>query len=132
MPKVVYSPEGGEVREWDFDPRRLMSPERVAIEKLTGMDWGQWKAAIARDNTSAWHALLWVLLRRDDYALRPEAVEFCEADIEVTVSDAEKRETIAYFAANPEQLDDPEAKKLLEQFRADVGGESPKAKRAKK
>lgn len=132
MPKVIYTPKDGERHEWDFDPRKLLTPERIALEKATQMSWGDFKAAIARDNTVAWQALLWVLLKRSDGPLRLEDVSFCDEEIEVSISDSEKRETVAHYDANPSEfIDDPEAAALIEQFRAELG-DSPKAKKAKK
>lgn len=130
MPKVIFTPKDGDRHEWDFDPRKLLTPERIAIEKATQMAWGDFKAAIARDSTVAWQALLWVLLKRSEPTLRLADVSFCDDEIAVDVSDSEKRETIAYFDANPQEADAAELA-LVEQFRAELG-DSPKAKRAKK
>lgn len=114
---------------WTFEPEKLMSPERVAIEKQAGLTWGQWKAAFQEESVTAQHALVWVLVKRQHPTVLPEAVSFCEADIEMRLSDDEARTVIAHYEQNP----DPALLPVVETLRARLGDEPPKAaKKAKK
>lgn len=114
---------------WTFEPEKLMSPERVAIEKQTGLTWGQWKVAFQEESVTAQHALVWVLVKRQHPTALPEAVSFCEADIEMRLSDDEARTVIAHY----EQNSDPALLPVVETLRARLGDEPPKAaKKAKK
>ena len=128
---MVYAPENGNPREWDIDVGKLLSPERIAIEKLTGMTWGEWKIALSKDSVIAMHALLYVLLKRNDPTLTPGAVQFTEDEIAFEVSDSEAADIIEHFRQNP--TDDPSVTELLKTLRAQVGGEpeAPKEKKPK-
>lgn len=82
MPKFVYAPEGADPMKWEFDPMRLLSPEAMAIEKLTGMSFGiEWQEACVSGNMTAVHALLYVFLKRQNPTLKPDQVVFSLADI---------------------------------------------------
>lgn len=80
-----YQPEGTETpRTWEYDPHKLMSPEAEAIERLTDMTFGEWQVAVQRDSIRALHALLFVLLRRDDKTLKYDQVQFSMSEVRFT------------------------------------------------
>lgn len=83
MPKLVYHPDGVEPHEWDFDPYKLLSPECMAIERVTGLTFEEWVSHLIRGSMVAVHAALWVLLRRDDPGLDPDDVVFTYDDFDV-------------------------------------------------
>jgi hypothetical protein len=89
--KFVYTPEGLEPKKWEFEPGRLMSPECMAIEKLTGMSFSEWQKAFLTDSITAQHAYLWVMLKRENPVLTAEQVQFMPAEIGVEWSDEEAR-----------------------------------------
>ena len=83
MAKFVYSPEGAEPRSWEFDPTKLMSPECMAIEKLTGLTYAEWLGAVERGSMGAIHALLFVLMKRDNPTLEADQVQFSLSEVEM-------------------------------------------------
>jgi hypothetical protein len=110
--KVVYAPEGAEPRTWEFKPEKLMSPECIAIERLTGMRYAEWKAELFQGSITAQHALLWVLLKRQAPTLRADQVEFSESELSLDLDDDEARQLIERMraaAAGRELTDDERA-----------------------
>lgn len=94
MPKFVYAPEGAEPRDWDFEPNRLPSKDAELIERRTGMHFGQWLDAIDAGSMLAYHALLFVFLRRDNPGLQWDQVDFTFADVGIRLSDQEVRDRL--------------------------------------
>jgi len=125
VPKLTYSPEGADPRTWEVPLERLLSSEAMAIERVTKMSYGEWKQAVWKNSMTAVHALLWVLMKRESPTLKPEQLEFCEADIEL---DALPSEVDNFLAAarmvpadqRPEDFDKAIAQ--LEAVRAEQGG----------
>ena len=89
--RFVYAPEGLEPKKWDFDPGKLMSPECMAIEKLTGLSFGEWQKAFLKDSITAQHAYLWVLLKRETPTLTAEQVQFMPSEISMEWTEEEAR-----------------------------------------
>lgn len=95
--KFVYKPVGSDEsvhRSWDFEPNKIMSPEAIAIEKLTGMTFGQWIDAFGKGSMTAIHAYLYVMLKRETPILKPSDVSFSFDDFDFDLSDAELREQL--------------------------------------
>lgn len=117
--KFVYKPEGADPREWEFDPARLMSPEVETIERHTGFTFQQWVEAIGDGSFLAFHGLLYVLLKRTTPTLKWTDVQFCMADIDMSMSAEEEDDLIARLIEkrDSEGLDPSEAK-YLEQIQA--------------
>lgn len=97
--KFIYRPEGAEPREWELDPSRLMSPEVEAIERHTGLTFQQWAEGIGTGSFLAIHGLLYVLLKRTHPTLRWDDVQFCMADLDFAMDDAEAATLIAELEA---------------------------------
>lgn len=73
MSKLIYAPEDGEQREWEFDPTKLMSVEAEAIEEVGGTQWDTYGAfldKLNRGGAKAWRAALWIMLRRENPTLQ--------------------------------------------------------------
>lgn len=87
--KLVYAPEGAEPREFDFDPSRLMSPEIEVIERQTGMTYGQWIEAMGNGSFTAFHGLLYIMLKRTAPTLKWNDVQFSVSDIDFQMDDEE-------------------------------------------
>lgn len=116
--KFVYKPEGLAPREWEFEPeRQLMSAECIAIEKLTGMEWGEWKAAVRKESMRAKHAYLWVLLKRENPTLLPKHVSFAPDEAVFVPSDDEVRKVFDAFAEKPDTDWDDEDRENYAQLR---------------
>lgn len=63
---LVYQPEGStEPTRWRYNPRKLMSPERENIERLTGMTWTEFTEAVVKGSSLCRRALLFTFLKRD-------------------------------------------------------------------
>ena len=120
--KFVYAPEGVDPREWDFDPGKMMNPEAEAIERDTGMTFKNWVDAVMDESTTAVHALLWVLLKRQDPTLRYEQVQFAYDDWDFTMSREEKirvrDELLARLRAGLAVTD--EQRELLDDLQAEL------------
>lgn len=120
--QFVYKPEGAE-RRWDFDPMKLMNVEAEAIERHTGMTYGDWTEKVTEGSMLALHGLLFVLLKRESPTLKWAEVEFSLSEVDFEIDDGEKAEILAALQSRldaGETLPDNEAT-VYEQFRADVG-----------
>lgn len=63
---LVYKPEGSdEPKRWRYNPRKLMSPERENIERLTGRNWTQFTKEVVEGSSVCRRALLFTFLKRD-------------------------------------------------------------------
>ena len=87
--KFIYAPEGAEPMKWDYDPARLMSPEAEAIERHTGMTYGEFINACGNGSMSAIHGLLYVLLKRSYPTITYDEVQFCLDDIGFEADDTD-------------------------------------------
>lgn len=108
--KLIYTPENGARAEWTFKLGRLLNVEAEEIEKRTGMTFTAWKAAVQSGSMLAMHALLFVLLRRDQPRLAWDQVQFADEDVEL---EYDLDETIALRDSLKAQLEgdtlDPDA-----------------------
>ena len=92
---LTYQPEGAEAKTWSFKPGKMLSPEIIAIEKLTGMPFGVWREALFSDHFLVVHALLYTLMKRDSPTLRPEHVQFTPDEVKLDLDDDERRDIAA-------------------------------------
>ena len=97
--KFVYAPEGAEPKKWDYNPARLMSPEAEAIERHTGMTFGEFNVKCGQGSFTALHGLLYVLLKREYPTIKYDEVQFCLDDINFEPDDNDPE---------PEESDEPE------------------------
>ncbi|MFC5946595.1 hypothetical protein, partial [Micromonospora harpali] len=112
----VYKPEGSsEWQKWKFEPEKLLSPEAEAIERKTGLDFGEFVQK-ARFNMRCRRALLWVLLKREHPRLTFE-------DVQISMEQTDFRFTRAEYdemrAKAHEQFDGAELDAFLEQLDAE-------------
>ncbi|GAA4676900.1 hypothetical protein GCM10023347_34080 [Streptomyces chumphonensis] len=89
--KVTYSPEGGDTQVFDYNPNKLMSAEREALEKRTGKAFKSFAMDVLRGDALCRRALLHVLLKRDHPTIRFDDVDFCwdELTVEMTRGEIE-------------------------------------------
>lgn len=132
MPKLTYTPDGSDKpKVWEFSFGRLLSPERIAVEKQTGMGWAAVQQGFFQNSGVVIHAVLWVLLKRDLPSLRADEVVFCDDEIDFDLTDAEAAEMARALRRLP-HLDDESAEALAELEKrvgsnADAtGGDAPK------
>lgn len=110
MPKLTYTPEGSDSpKEWEFAFGRLLSPERIAIEKHTGLGWQAVQQGFFENRGDVIHAILWVLLKRDIPGLRADEVQFCDDEIGLDLTDAEARDAVEAMRKQPSLTDDQAA-----------------------
>lgn len=87
--KVTYSPEDGDEQVFDYNPNKLMSAEREALEKRTGKPFSDFAMGVLRGDALCRRALLHVLLKRKHPTIRFEDVDFLwdELKVEMTVGE---------------------------------------------
>jgi hypothetical protein len=89
---LVYQPEGqDEPTRWRYDPRKLMSVEREAIERRTERNFADFTQDVLKGNSLCRRALLFTFLRRDHPKTRWEDVDFAWDELRLEFSKAEYR-----------------------------------------
>ncbi len=124
--RFVYEPEGAEPKSWEFNPNKLMNVEAEAIEKHTGMTFGEWTEKVRNGSILAVHGLLYVMLKRSTPTLRWDDVQFCLDDVDFQIDDADAEQAIVNLerelAAGSLSEEDGE---LLDSLRAQRDAKSP-------
>lgn len=69
--------------EYDYDPASLTNKEAMAIEGALGVTFKQWSEQLTAGSVSALTALVWTVQKRDEPALRFDAVDFAFAELEI-------------------------------------------------
>ncbi|MBN0043124.1 hypothetical protein JS756_03135 [Streptomyces actuosus] len=104
---LVYSPEGqDEPKRWKYNPRRMMSAEREAIERRTGRNWSDFTQDVIKGNSLCRRALLHALLKREHPTLKWDDVDFAWDELTLEYSRAELteiRQTVADTATGDER-----------------------------
>jgi hypothetical protein len=120
----VYKPEGIDPLKWEFDADKLLSPEAEAIEKHTGMTYGEWKRAVVDESVRALHGLLYVMLKRKNATLKWDEVEFSMSEVDFELDDDEAAEAVTNLEARAVVGDGltPQEVALLEALRVQVEG----------
>lgn len=94
---LVYKPEGQPEQRWHFQPGRMNRFDMLAIEKVTGLKYGQqFKQELMQGGTEARAALLWVHLRREHPTIDFRNIEFFDDELQLL---QDKDETLAEIAA---------------------------------
>jgi hypothetical protein len=87
---LIYHPEGSEEpTRWKYNPNKLMSAEREAIERRTSMDYLAFAQAVVSGNSLCRRALLFTFLKRENPKLRFEDVDFAWDELELQFSKQE-------------------------------------------
>lgn len=87
---LVYQPEGSdEPKRWDYNPRKIMSAEREALEKRTGRDFSDFTQAVIKGNSQCRRALLHMFLKREHPGVRYEDVDFAWDELTLEQTRAE-------------------------------------------
>lgn len=89
--KVTYTPEDGDEQVFDYNPNKLMSAEREALESRTGKPFSDFAMGVLKGNALCRRALLHVLLKRQHPTLRFDDVDFQwdELTVEMTKGETE-------------------------------------------
>lgn len=109
---LIYQPEGQDEQRFKYQPRRLMSVEREALERRTGKDFTDFTAAVLSGNALCRRALLHMFLKRVHPGIRFEDVDFAWDELRLEYSRQElqaMRESVAENSSGPETADRLEA-----------------------
>jgi hypothetical protein len=87
--KVTYTPEDGEPQVFDYNPNKLMSVEREALEKVTGRSFSDFAMGVLKGDSRCRRALLHVLLKRQHPTLRLDDVDFAWDELTVEMTKGE-------------------------------------------
>ncbi|MEU9597204.1 hypothetical protein AB0E06_10370 [Streptomyces sp. NPDC048109] len=87
--KITYSPEDGEPQVFDYNPNRLMSAEREALEKRTGRAFNEFAMGVLKGDALCRRALLHVLLKRQHPTIAFDDVDFCWDELTVEMTKGE-------------------------------------------
>lgn len=68
---------------YNYNPKKLMSPECEAIEKKTGLTFEQFHVKLLEGSTSCRRALLWMFTKRENPGVRYEDVAFAYGEVEL-------------------------------------------------
>lgn len=83
-----YTPKDGAPQLWDLSTVRFLSSEGETVERTIGVEWSDAcsrNALVLRKSVTARRALLWVLLKRNQPALRYSAFDPAIDEIDVTL-----------------------------------------------
>lgn len=106
--RLVYSPEGGDRQEFEFDADNPLNLEAEALEAVGGESWEDYAFFLMRigsGNARARHALLWVMLRRTQPELRFVDVVFRFG--EFVIEEAEESEPVGKDSGGDSSTDSP-------------------------
>ncbi|MFC8002912.1 hypothetical protein ACFUCH_03590 [Streptomyces olivaceus] len=87
--KITYTPEGAEEQVFEYNPNKLMSAEREALEKRTGQSFQAFSLGVVRGNALCRRALLHVLLKRQHPTIAFDDVDFCWDELTVEMTKGE-------------------------------------------
>lgn len=99
--RILYTPADGEKREWPFEPQKMLSIEAEAIETVTGWTFNEFGEKFVAGSTKAQHAVLWVLLRRENRGLKYGQVQFRMDELDVAF-DPDELDAMREALENPE------------------------------
>lgn len=127
---LTYTAEGAGPREWQFKPKRLLNAEAEEIERRTSMTFEEWAGALQKGSMLAFHALLFVLLKREQPRLAWDQVKFCGEDVDLAYELDEKIEVRDQLKAGladmePEQAE--QARAVIAEFDREIAEEQEPA-----
>lgn len=104
---LVYRPEGSEApKRWKYNPRKMMSAEREAIERRTDRNWSEFTKDVVAGSSLCRRALLYTYLKREHPTLKWDDVDFAWDELSLEYSKAELieiRQTVADTATGDER-----------------------------
>lgn len=104
---VTYTPEGEEVRRWEFDAADLTAGEAEDVEEALGIPFDDWQYNLHRGYAKARRGLLWLMLRREQPDLRFDALrEIRLGDLAVEYSREEEDRVLAQLERDKDVSDE--------------------------
>lgn len=123
---VTYVPDDGDKLEFTFKPRRLLTTEAEAIEKITGGTYAEFVDALTEGSITARRALLWSLRKRNgEPEIRFRDVDFPIDALEIELDDEEK-EQIRQVIRDDATLTDEDREAALAELGPEVATPDPK------
>jgi len=92
---LVYTPDGSDAQRLPYTPRRMLSPEMEAVERVTSRPFSQFTADVLEGSALCRRALLWVLLKRQHPTLKFADVSFAWDELRLEYSRQEYEQFIA-------------------------------------
>ena len=90
---LVYKPEGqDEPKRWKYQPKKLMSAEREALERRTDRNFTQFTQDVVKGNSLCRRALLFMYLKREHPGIKWDDVDFAWDELTLEHSKGELRE----------------------------------------
>lgn len=109
---IIYRPEGGDERTWEFVPDEMLDVEATAIERVTGWTYAEFGEKFLKGSILAWKALLWVLRRRSEPTLAFRDVSFRVKEFEWQLDPDERQKALD----NLPELDTEEEREAILKF----------------
>lgn len=104
---LVYMPEGSdEPKRWKYNPRKIMSVEREAIERRCERTWSEFTTDVVKGSSLCRRALLYTFLKRDHPGVKWDDVDFGWDELTLEYSKGELiqiRETVAEATTGEER-----------------------------
>jgi hypothetical protein len=107
--KLIYSPEGGEPQQFDFEPMELLASEAELIESEGAGFWDSYMEFYGKfitGNIRARRVLLWMFLRRTNPTLELGGVQFRVNEF-LNVTDDDDEELDGELGKDTESEDSP-------------------------
>lgn len=117
MPILTYTPEGADPIVFEFAFDKLMSPEAIAIEKLTGLTLEEVGKKFLSSSVTTTHALLYVLMKRNHPTLKPDELQFTTSEIAVELTVDETRSFVERYDAGELPVETDAQRAALEELR---------------
>lgn len=117
MPQITYKPEGADPRTWEVQFSKLLTSEVSAIQKASGLRYGQFEEEFFAENGDLLRALVWVFLKRSAPTLTLAQVDPSMNEIALDLTGEEKarlRDELVRRRSAGESLDEQEAVFLAE------------------
>jgi hypothetical protein len=117
MPILVYTPEGADPIEWDFDFDRLPGPEVAAMEEAAGCYYDEMRVAFFSGSWSVRRVVAWVLMRRMVPGLTLAAFTASPHELpNASFNLVEARRYVEQFGGDPDEDDKAQIESLFERF----------------
>lgn len=112
--KVTYTPEDGDEQVFDYNPNKLLSAEREALEKRTGRSFNEFAMGVLKGNALCRRALLHVLQKRQHPTIAFDDVDFCWDELKVEMTKGEI--TLAVARLREKNGDEDLAESMLKAY----------------
>lgn len=124
--QLIYTPEGAEPQRFDFRPGKLLSPEAEKIEELTGWSYMEFGEHLMKGSVKAYHALLFIFLRRQDPRISYDSVQFTFDEVDLDFDHDEQAQMIEELQRKrAEEGLDEDTERILNQLMAEQVGRVP-------